>query len=101
MQEAEANYSIVFTIGGLVHIFGITFYGIYASGELQSWAEPVVQECPVWSPTKGQGVTETAFVSYMKFIHDLKTRIGFQLKKRISFFIFLPRMMQIKQHNLI
>lgn len=54
---------MVFTIAALVHLFGITFYGVFASGELQDWAEPVHNERPVWSPTKGGYTTETSFVS--------------------------------------
>lgn len=58
----------MFTIAALVHLFGITFYGIFASGELQSWAEPPTQEQTVWSPTKGGYPTaETAFVCILFF----------------------------------
>lgn len=52
----------MFTIAALVHLFGITFYGVFASGELQPWAEPPVQEQTVWSPSKGYQ-EETSFVS--------------------------------------
>lgn len=46
-----------------MHLFGITFYGIFASGELQSWADPPAPDMPVWSPTKGGYPTaETTFV---------------------------------------
>lgn len=30
----------VFIIAGLIHFCGVIFYGIFASGELQPWAEP-------------------------------------------------------------
>lgn len=53
----------MFTIGALVHLFGITFYGVFACGELQDWAEPPVQEQTVWSPTKAGYTEETSFVS--------------------------------------
>lgn len=63
--QAKDNWSVVFTIGALVHLFGITFYGIFACGELQDWAEPPVQEKPVWSPSAAAGYTEeTSFVSF-------------------------------------
>lgn len=53
----------MFTIAALVHLFGITFYGIFASGELQPWAEPPAQEQTVWSPSRVDYPTaETAFV---------------------------------------
>lgn len=47
-------------------MFGITFYGIFASGELQPWAEPVVQEKAVWSPSRGEYNAETSFVSQFR-----------------------------------
>ncbi|XP_031624157.1 vesicular glutamate transporter 1 [Contarinia nasturtii] len=56
------GWSVVFTIAALVHLFGITFYGVFASGELQPWAEPPAQEQTVWSPSKvGYPTAETAF----------------------------------------
>lgn len=61
--QPKERWSIVFTIAALVHLCGITFYGIFASGELQSWAEPPVQEQEVWSPSKGGYNAETSFVS--------------------------------------
>lgn len=70
--QTREGWSIVFTIGGLVHLFGITFYGIFASGELQPWAEPQVQERPVWSPTKPP-MTETSFVSCCFLTCTMKT----------------------------
>lgn len=58
----------MFTIAALVHLFGITFYGIFASGELQPWADPPAPDMPVWSPTKGGYPTEeTTFVRFMVF----------------------------------
>lgn len=61
--QPKERWSIVFTIAAAVHLFGITFYGIFASGDLQPWAEPVVQEKTVWSPSKGEYNAETSFVS--------------------------------------
>lgn len=52
----------MFTIAATVHLIGCTFYGVFASGELQPWAEPVVEEKKVWTPTSAGYVTETAFV---------------------------------------
>lgn len=46
-----------------MHLFGITFYGVFASGELQPWAEPPNQEQTVWSPSKTGYTAETTFVS--------------------------------------
>lgn len=36
MQEWET----VFLIASLIHFAGVTFYGIFASGEKQPWADP-------------------------------------------------------------
>jgi len=37
-------WTTVFTIAACVHLYGITFYGIFASGKLQPWAEPSSEE---------------------------------------------------------
>jgi len=34
----------VFLIASLVHFLGVIFYGIFASGEKQSWADPTPEE---------------------------------------------------------
>uniref|UniRef100_A0A1I8AYS9 MFS domain-containing protein n=1 Tax=Meloidogyne hapla TaxID=6305 RepID=A0A1I8AYS9_MELHA len=39
----------VFLLASMIHFTGITFYGVYASGELQDWAEPKEEEEKVWS----------------------------------------------------
>lgn len=38
----------MFRIGALVHLMGCTFYAIFASGELQSWAEPTEEQQANW-----------------------------------------------------
>jgi hypothetical protein len=53
----------VFTIAACVHLTGITFYGIFASGELQSWAEPTIEEQKAWDPVSAGAIKETSFVS--------------------------------------
>lgn len=60
--QSPKSWSVVFTIAACVHLFGITFYGIFASGEVQYWAEPPVDEKQVWSPSKAEITKETAFV---------------------------------------
>ena len=35
----ELEWSYVFLVASCVHFVGITFYAIFASGELQAWAE--------------------------------------------------------------
>uniref|UniRef100_A0A914DXN0 Major facilitator superfamily (MFS) profile domain-containing protein n=1 Tax=Acrobeloides nanus TaxID=290746 RepID=A0A914DXN0_9BILA len=36
----------VFLLASLIHFTGVTFYAVYASGELQEWAEPKDEEEP-------------------------------------------------------
>ncbi|XP_017859734.1 PREDICTED: vesicular glutamate transporter 1 [Drosophila arizonae] len=46
-------WTTVFTLAACVHLIGCTFYGIFASGELQPWAEPPPEEQKVWAPPAG------------------------------------------------
>lgn len=39
LQTSE-EWQKVFTIAGFIHLCGVIFYGIFASGELQPWSEP-------------------------------------------------------------
>lgn len=60
--QTPESWSLVFRIAAGVHLFGITFYAIFASGELQYWAEPKMEEQKVWSPTTAGAIKETTFV---------------------------------------
>lgn len=67
-KQPEGCWEKVFTIAAMVHLFGITFYAIFASGELQYWAEPSSEEQQSWAPGNhppqhGQFIKETSFVS--------------------------------------
>lgn len=57
-------------MGATVHFIGITIYGIFASGELQPWAEPPP---PYEEPVKSLD-HETTFVSifYILYINRYK-----------------------------
>lgn len=46
-QDKE-SWKIVFIMAATVHFIGVTFYGIFASGELQPWAEPTDEEVKSW-----------------------------------------------------
>lgn len=63
LLQPKDRWSIVLTIAALVHLFGITFYAIFASGELQPWAEPaaIEQGRPVLTPSKMGYSEETSF----------------------------------------
>lgn len=59
-MKAITEWREVFLMGATVHFIGITIYGIFASGELQPWAEPTG---PYESPIKPKD-HETTFVSH-------------------------------------
>lgn len=50
-------------MGAFVHFCGIIFYGIYASGELQPWAEPTEEEQSHWKIAERPPYQETSIVS--------------------------------------
>lgn len=55
----------MFLMGATVHFIGITIYAIFASGELQPWAESGTVEEPHHMKSLDQ---ETTFVSIRKLI---------------------------------
>lgn len=58
-------------MGATVHFIGITIYGIFASGELQPWAEPTP---PYDTPLKPLD-QETTFVSFFFLLFWFPSRI--------------------------
>lgn len=59
-EKAITEWRAVFLMGATVHFIGIIIYGIFASGELQEWAEPP----PAYDvPAKPSLDHETTFVS--------------------------------------
>uniref|UniRef100_A0A1B0A1J9 Major facilitator superfamily (MFS) profile domain-containing protein n=1 Tax=Glossina pallidipes TaxID=7398 RepID=A0A1B0A1J9_GLOPL len=71
-------WTTVFTLAACVHLFGCTFYGIFASGELQPWAEPPPEEKQVWSPpmaaiTDDQPAAETSFYTEQSQMQQANT----------------------------
>lgn len=59
-EKAITEWRAVFLMGATVHFIGIIIYGIFASGELQEWAEP----SPAYdAPAKPSLDHETTFVS--------------------------------------
>lgn len=50
MQTAD-EWQKVFIIASCIHFGGVIFYGLFASGEKQPWAEPPPEdEGPSWNP---------------------------------------------------
>ncbi|XP_026814903.1 vesicular glutamate transporter 1-like [Rhopalosiphum maidis] len=43
-HKTRQSWSEVFILAAVIHYIGVIFYGIFASGELQPWAEPKVEE---------------------------------------------------------
>ena len=39
-NKSSEEWSNVFELAGTIHLCGVIFYGIFASGELQAWGEP-------------------------------------------------------------
>nr|CAG4643163.1 EOG090X04X8 [Ilyocryptus agilis] len=39
-EAKREEWKIVFIIASVIHFFGVAFYAVFASGELQPWAEP-------------------------------------------------------------
>lgn len=59
-EKAITEWRAVFLMGATVHFIGIIIYGIFASGELQEWAEPP----PAYDTTAKPSLDhETTFVS--------------------------------------
>lgn len=56
-QDAH-SWRNVFIIAACVHIFGVTFYAIFCSGELQSWADPTLEEQKAWNQMDEFGQTK-------------------------------------------
>lgn len=40
LPQKPESWTPVFISAACVHFFGVVFYGLFASGELQPWAEP-------------------------------------------------------------
>ncbi|XP_018790158.1 PREDICTED: vesicular glutamate transporter 1 [Bactrocera latifrons] len=59
-------WTTVFTLAACVHLIGCTFYGIFASGELQPWAEPPHEEKQVWAPPMGAIAEDPSQGGYTK-----------------------------------
>ncbi|GBP49657.1 Vesicular glutamate transporter 1 [Eumeta japonica] len=57
LHAAIEEWREVFLMGATVHFIGITIYAIFASGELQPWAEPP----PPYEPPSKPTDKETAF----------------------------------------
>lgn len=73
-QTAD-EWQNVFIIASVVHFLGIIFYGIFASGELQHWAEPHGED--TWRPEDTLKPDSTGkFFSYGAFQEKVSDNKG-------------------------
>ncbi|KAK6636256.1 hypothetical protein RUM43_009915 [Polyplax serrata] len=49
------SWKTVFILAASVHFVGVTFYAIFASGELQPWAEPSPEQLKAWEDAASGG----------------------------------------------
>ncbi|TKR66982.1 hypothetical protein L596_023200 [Steinernema carpocapsae] len=61
-EHGSHGWVKVFLLASLIHFTGITFYAVYASGELQDWAEPKEEEEP-WK-TQDNFAAKAARIGY-------------------------------------
>ncbi|KAG8041754.1 hypothetical protein G9C98_007058 [Cotesia typhae] len=54
-NKDRESWRNVFIMAACVHFFGVTFYGIFCSGELQPWADPAMEEQGSWNPLDDLG----------------------------------------------
>jgi ACS family sodium-dependent inorganic phosphate cotransporter-like MFS transporter 6/7/8 len=52
-MKTREEWSHVFLIASLIHFAGVIFYGIFASGEKQPWADPKDEPTPQDMLTRG------------------------------------------------
>jgi hypothetical protein len=48
--QSREQWRYVFILSAMIHYAGIIFYAVFASGELQDWADPRVEEEKQWNP---------------------------------------------------
>ena len=48
-KYGKAGWETIFLLASLIHFTGVTFYAVFASGELQDWAEPPPEQ-DSWLP---------------------------------------------------
>ncbi|XP_067010159.1 vesicular glutamate transporter 1 isoform X2 [Anabrus simplex] len=59
-NKTKESWKTVFIMAATVHLVGVTFYGVFASGELQPWAEPTQEEQDSWNPMEDSIPTQPA-----------------------------------------
>ena len=63
------EWQTVFVIAAVIHFLGVIFYALFASGELQPWAEPSKEDedeppapaAVAWNPFDSNNIQKTGF----------------------------------------
>ncbi|VDP32477.1 unnamed protein product, partial [Soboliphyme baturini] len=78
------GWTTVLLLAGLIHLTGITFYAIFASGEQQPWAEPSGEEDETWDRSKMEQNGDLALSSYgtIEPVHIAALPTAEQLRSR-------------------
>lgn len=70
-MQSKGSWKVVFLMAATVHFIGVTFYAIFASGELQPWAEPPEEKKKPWDPMEDAqsplDPRKTAVISFLSF----------------------------------
>ncbi|CAH1955265.1 unnamed protein product [Acanthoscelides obtectus] len=84
--QTKEEWRIVLVFSACVHYAGITFYGLFASGEQQPWADQKAEiEKQQWSeldqpmPLKGSQVNSTIYKVFKNHHHHLYTTCRYRL----------------------
>ncbi|KAJ8949909.1 hypothetical protein NQ318_010543 [Aromia moschata] len=86
-NKTREEWRIVFIMAALIHYSGIIFYAIFASGELQPWADPRIDEEKQWnqmsesvpvkkSPSYGNGLLQRQPTSGLANYGAMETPLG-------------------------
>ncbi|XP_013419304.1 vesicular glutamate transporter 2 isoform X2 [Lingula anatina] len=69
-DKTAKSWEYVFLTASLVHFAGITFYGIFASGERQPWADPPHDGFSEWKPDMDNPIQPHKSMSYGTLTSD-------------------------------
>jgi hypothetical protein len=56
--QGDKGWQKVFLLAAMIHFTGVIFYGIFASGEQQDWAEPPDEEEPTMLSVSGHNLAK-------------------------------------------
>lgn len=68
LSQTQSDWEKVFLTAAIIHFCGVLFYGIFASGEKQPWAEPPKQSEPSW--------VQGSYKAYGSTAHEMTKTYG-------------------------